>query len=136
MTPVSKEPQIHGVRPPRRRTVPGQEAGYDGQFSSDRRILDDSKIGSERHHDYPLGWALPHDRSKRAESDRFHRFTYDVLIARDRASLEITWLRDESLDDASTLPAPAALAAEIVWEIEAALAQFSEPAASLAATED
>ena len=49
----------------------------------------------------------------------------------DSANLDITWLRDDSLDDASTLPAPGVLAAEIVEELEAALAQFSELAASL-----
>jgi type I restriction enzyme M protein len=73
----------------------------------------------------------PDDRSKRVESERFRRFAYDELVARDKANLDITWLRDETLDDASTLPAPAVLAAEIVEELEAALAQFSELAASL-----
>jgi type I restriction enzyme M protein len=73
----------------------------------------------------------PDDHSKRVESDRFRRFAYDELIARDKANLDITWLRDESLDDASSLPAPGVLAAEIVEELEAALAQFSELAASL-----
>lgn len=61
----------------------------------------------------------------------FRRFTYDELVARDKANLDITWLRDESLDDASSLPPPGVLAAEIVEELEAALAQFSELAASL-----
>jgi type I restriction enzyme M protein len=75
------------------------------------------------------------DRSKRVESERFRRFTYDELVARDKANLDITWLRDESLDDASTLSAPAVLAAEIVEELEAALAQFSELAASLPSDE-
>ena len=75
----------------------------------------------------------PDDRSKRVESERFHRFSHDDLIARDKANLDITWLRDESLDDASTLPAPGVLAAEIVEELEAALAQFAELAASLPA---
>ena len=73
----------------------------------------------------------PDDRSKRVESERFHRFSYDDLVARDKANLDISWLRDDSLDDASTLPAPGVLAAEIVEELEAALAQFSELAASL-----
>ena len=73
------------------------------------------------------------DRSLRVESERFRRFNYDEVIARDKANLDITWLRDETLDDGSTLPPPAALAAEIVEELEAALAQFSELAASLPA---
>ena len=73
----------------------------------------------------------PGDRSKRVESERFHRFTHDELMARDKANLDITWLRDESLEDSSNLPAPGVLAAEIVEELEAALAQFAELAASL-----
>ena len=71
------------------------------------------------------------DRNERVESERFRRFAYDDLVARDKANLDITWLRDESIDDASTLPAPGVLAAEIVEELEAALTQFSELAASL-----
>ena len=71
------------------------------------------------------------DRSKRVGSDRFWCFTYDELVARDKTNLDITWLRDKSLDDASTLPSPGVLAAEIVEELEAALAQFAELAASL-----
>ncbi len=73
----------------------------------------------------------PEDRSKRVESERFHRFTCDELMARDKANLDITWLRDESLEDSRNLPAPGVLAAEIVEELEAALAQFAELAASL-----
>ncbi len=73
----------------------------------------------------------PEDRAKRVESERFRRFTYDALTARDKANLDITWLRDESLRDSSNLPAPGVLAAEIVEELEAALAQFAELAASL-----
>ena len=73
----------------------------------------------------------PDDRSTRVESERFRRFTYDELMARDKANLDITWLRDDSLEDSSNLPAPGVLAAEIVEELEAALAQFAELAASL-----
>lgn len=73
----------------------------------------------------------PDDRSRRVESERFRCFTYDELVARDKANLDITWLRDESLDDSASLPAPGVLAAEIVEELEAALAQFTELAASL-----
>ncbi|MEO7557295.1 MAG: N-6 DNA methylase [Acidimicrobiales bacterium] len=73
----------------------------------------------------------PDDRSKRVESERFRRFAYDELVTRDKANLDFTWLRDESLDDASTLPAPGVLAAEIAEELEAALAHFAELAASL-----
>jgi type I restriction enzyme M protein len=64
------------------------------------------------------------------ELDRFRRFAYDELITRDKANLDIMWLRDDSLDDASPLPSPGVLAAEIVEAFEAGLAHFSELAAS------
>ena len=73
----------------------------------------------------------PDDRNKRVEAERFRRFSYDELMVRDKANLDITWLRDESLEDSSNLPAPGVLAAEIVEELEAALAQFAELAATL-----
>ena len=34
-------------------------------------------------------------------SERFRCFAYDDLIARDTVSLDLTWLRDESLEDTS-----------------------------------
>jgi type I restriction enzyme M protein len=39
----------------------------------------------------------PDARAEREESERFKRFSYDDLLARDKVSLDITWLRDESL---------------------------------------
>lgn len=46
------------------------------------------------------------------------------------------WLRVESLEDTDNLPAPAMIAAEIVEDLEAALAQFAEIAASLSSTDE
>lgn len=51
---------------------------------------------------------------------------------RDKLSLDITWLRDESLEDTDNLPDPAILAAEIVEDLQAALDQFAQIAADLA----
>jgi type I restriction enzyme M protein len=76
------------------------------------------------------------DRSKRIESERFKRFSYDDIVARDKASLDITWLRDESLEDADNLPPPEVIASEIVQDLEAALVQFSAVAESLARGSD
>jgi type I restriction enzyme M protein len=61
---------------------------------------------------------------------RTPRFAYDELIQRDKAGLDVFWLRDESLEDGD-LPAPELIAAEIVEDLEAALAQFAEIAVSL-----
>jgi type I restriction enzyme M protein len=41
----------------------------------------------------------PGRRDKREESERWKSFTYDEITARDKANLDITWLRDESLED-------------------------------------
>jgi len=71
------------------------------------------------------------NRVQRAETERFHRFTYDEIIARDKVSLDVFWLRDESLEDAANLPEPHVLATEIVEDLEAALAEFAAVATSL-----
>jgi type I restriction enzyme M protein len=73
------------------------------------------------------------DPSKRAESERFRRFAYDQLVARDKANLDIFWLRDDSLEDIANLPEPAVLAAEIIEELQSALAEFSAVASGLQA---
>jgi len=66
----------------------------------------------------------PKNRHKRSETDRFKRFTYDELMQRDKVSLDIFWLRDESLEDSENLPAPEILAQEIVENLGVALEQF------------
>jgi type I restriction enzyme M protein len=65
---------------------------------------------------------------------RFKAFTYDELIARDQTNLDITWLRDDSQLAADDLPDPDVLAAEIVEDLRAALAEFEELAAELNGT--
>jgi len=77
----------------------------------------------------------PADRHNREETERFHRFAYDELAARDKASLDIFWLRDESLGDTENLPPPWVIAAEIAEDLQAALGQFAEIAASLGRAE-
>ena len=47
------------------------------------------------------------------------------MIARDKANLDIFWLKDESLEDTENLPAPEVLAAEIAENLESALEQFN-----------
>ena len=46
------------------------------------------------------------------------------MIARDKASLGIFWLKDGSLAASDNLPPPEAIAQEIVVDLEAALEQF------------
>ncbi|MGH2767631.1 MAG: hypothetical protein ACRDIF_01555 [Actinomycetota bacterium] len=71
------------------------------------------------------------NRSKRTEGDRFRRFTYEDLLQRDKVSLDITWLRDESLEDSDNLAPPNVIAQEIVEGLEAALAEFAQIATAL-----
>ncbi len=68
---------------------------------------------------------------ERTESERFKAFTYDELVARDKANLDITWLRDESLEDLENLPAPEFIAREIVEDLAAALAEVEAVASAL-----
>ncbi|GGD19524.1 type I restriction-modification system subunit M [Sinisalibacter lacisalsi] len=60
----------------------------------------------------------------RQETERFRRFTYEELVARDKLNLDIFWLKDDSLEDLDALPEPDVLATEIVENLEAALEQF------------
>ena len=55
---------------------------------------------------------------------RWRAYSYDELVARDKTSLDIFWLKDESLADSDNLPPPGVIAREIVEDLEAALAQF------------
>jgi type I restriction enzyme M protein len=56
---------------------------------------------------------------------RWRAFSYDELTARDKASLDIFWLKDSSIED-NDLPDPEILAAQILEDLEAALQQFRE----------
>jgi type I restriction enzyme M protein len=73
----------------------------------------------------------PENRHQRKETDRFKSFSYEDLMRRDKANLDIFWLKDESLEDSANLPDPDVIAAEIAEDLEAALLQFSQIAADL-----
>jgi type I restriction enzyme M protein len=68
---------------------------------------------------------------ERVEAERFRRFAYPDLIARDKVNLDIFWLKDDTLDDPDLLPPPDEIAAEIVENLEAALDRFRKVALSL-----
>ena len=50
------------------------------------------------------------NRYDRQETERFKSFTYEELVQRDKVSLDIFWLRDESLEDTDDLPEPNVIA--------------------------
>ena len=71
------------------------------------------------------------DRGQRQETERFRRFSCGDLVKRDKANLDIFWLRDESMEDSSTLPPPDIIAEEILEDLRAALEQLEEIAGDL-----
>ena len=64
---------------------------------------------------------------------RWRAYDNGDLAARDKASLDIFWLRDDALADSDNLPAPEIIAQEIVDDLEAALEQFREVLADMPA---
>ena len=66
---------------------------------------------------------------------RWRAYDYEELIARDKASLDIFWLRDDALADSDNLPPPEVIAHEIVDDLEAALEQFRLIAGDLGSRE-
>ena len=81
----------------------------------------------------------PANRHKRKETwhpetspeGRWRKFPCEDLAARDKTSLDLFWLKDDSLADLDNLPAPADLADEIIENIEAGLANFRTVSAAL-----
>jgi len=71
------------------------------------------------------------NRLDRKESERFKAFTYDELIKRDKISLDIFWLKDESMEDTENLPPPEIIAQEIADNLESALDSIKELIVSL-----
>jgi len=63
-------------------------------------------------------------RQDRVESERFKKFTYEELIARDKTNLDILWLKDDSIVDAADLPAPEVIAEEILESLQAAVEEI------------
>jgi len=75
----------------------------------------------------------PGNRNKRAATwteekpdGRWRAYTYDEIMQRDKVSLDIFWLRDESLEDSADLPDPHILAEEIADDLRSALAQMED----------
>ncbi|KCZ71060.1 type I restriction-modification system methyltransferase subunit [Candidatus Methanoperedens nitroreducens] len=67
----------------------------------------------------------PDNRFERKETDRFRSFTYNELMQRDKVSLDIFWLKDDSLEDSENLPDPDIIAKDITENLVAALEQFN-----------
>lgn len=64
---------------------------------------------------------------------RWRSYDYEELLKRDKANLDIFWLRDKSLEESDDLPDPDILAQEIVDDLQTALEQFANIASELRA---
>lgn len=73
----------------------------------------------------------PENRHERVATERFKFFSYEELMARDKASLDIFWLKDDSLENLDDLPPPEVMQQEIIEHLEAALAAFRDVAVGL-----
>ena len=80
----------------------------------------------------------PGERHKRRQNwseanpdGRWRKYSLDEILARDKTSLDIFWLRDKSLSDLDDLPEPEKLAEAIVTNLQAALTSFQEIANGL-----
>ena len=64
--------------------------------------------------------------SEKKPEGRWRAYPYEELVARDKCSLDLFWLRDDSLLDADNLPDPDVIAEEIAEDLRAAVEQIEE----------
>lgn len=63
-------------------------------------------------------------REDTGEAGRFRRFTREWIADQRQDSLDITWLKDDSLEDSADLPEPAALAEFALSELDAVMSEL------------
>jgi len=64
--------------------------------------------------------------SEKTPDERWRPYAYGEIVARDKVSLDLFWLRDESLEDSANLPDPYVLAQEIADDLRSALEQIED----------
>lgn len=69
--------------------------------------------------------------SEQTPDGRWRVFDYEELIKRDKANLDLFWLKDKSLEDGDDLPDPDLIAEEIADDLQTALDQFRSIAEGL-----
>ena len=76
-----------------------------------------------------------HERVETFSSDnpggRWRKFSREEIMARDKTSLDIFWIRDDNLADLDNLPDPDLLAEDIIENLEAGLESFKQIMASI-----
>ena len=82
--------------------------------------------------------ADPNGQSKRADlgvEGRFRRFNIQEIKGRGY-KLDLTWLKDDSLEDSDELPEPQVLASEAITELETVVDSLKEIVAELESNGD
>jgi hypothetical protein len=105
--------------------------------NADQRALKQKPIQSSDFHEL-FECCKPGREHERAETwseadpeGRWRCYEYEDLLKGDKLSLDLFWIKDKSLTDTDSLPAPAIIAAEIADDLEAAMEQFTKIAARL-----
>jgi len=66
------------------------------------------------------------NRRQRKQTERFKPFSYNEITARDKANMDITWLKDNNSIDRDNLADPETIAGDIVCNLKAALDGFGK----------
>lgn len=77
-------------------------------YEGKRQVLTLSAFASERKETW---------HPEKNADGRWRKYSYEELIARDKTSLDIFWLKDKSLTDLDNLPEPDDLAEESIENI-------------------
>ena len=69
--------------------------------------------------------------SEDAPEGRWRRYSYEEIMRREGANLDLSWVRDKTLEDSADLEDPDVIAEEIADDLQAALEQFATIATDL-----
>ena len=117
-------------RPPRADGVPNTTALWIYDFRTNKNFtLKQNPLSPSDLEDFVACYGT--NRGRRKETERFKKFGVSDLLKRDKLNLDITWLKDDSLEDVDNLPPPGEIAAEIVESLQEALDAFRDVAEEL-----
>lgn len=99
---------------------------YDGRSNVEGITKKDRPLSPKHFEEFEKLYGKdPNGQSPRKESERFKKFHIADIKARDY-KLDITWLKDDSLEDSDNLPEPQELATEAITELEAVVDDLRE----------
>jgi type I restriction enzyme M protein len=109
---------------------------YDGRINVPHITKKDRPLTPEYFAEFEKVFgADPHGRSKRnpkdSKDDRWRSFHISEVAERNYKIDSLKWLRDESLDDADSLPEPEELATDAIAELKAAVDELQQVVAML-----